>query len=115
MAMHAPERLPLAPAPLIPKGEVLIVVGDNIPLSSLFLQDMGAALALPAAQLTWVKLSHWLAANKPSAPVLLGIQIDKGLADFHWHAEHWPLSVAQKRALWNCLCHCYLEHLPPKT
>lgn len=105
-----PERLPYAPVPLIPCADILLVFGESTELPEVFVKDILAALSLSAKQVSTVSQAHWLAAGKPSATLLLGINVTDDLQPFHWHSSHWPLSSEQKRSLWSCLWHCYLEH-----
>ena len=109
-----PERLPLAPMPAVSlaevaPAEVLLVLGTGAAPSARFIADLLTALALTAPQLHTVSQADWLSSNKPGARVLLGLNVDSELDAFHWHAS-FPLSAPQKRALWSCLCRCYLEH-----
>ncbi|WP_319783374.1 DNA polymerase III subunit psi [Oceanisphaera sp. IT1-181] len=110
-----PERLPLAPMPKVAPAEVLIIFGSAANLSSRFIADLLVALSLDKSQLQSMSQADWLAANKPTARVLLGLNVTGELDAFHWQANL-PLAVSpvltssQKRALWSCLCRCYLEH-----
>ncbi|MBU3824912.1 MAG: DNA polymerase III subunit psi [Candidatus Oceanisphaera merdipullorum] len=104
-----PERLPLAPVPAAPRPEVLLVLGKGAAPSGCFISDLLTALSLTSSQLHTLSQADWLNKNKPNAPVMLGLNVDGELDAFHWHASL-PLSAPQKRALWSCLCRCYLEH-----
>ncbi|MGO4998109.1 DNA polymerase III subunit psi [Oceanisphaera sp. W20_SRM_FM3] len=104
-----PERLPLAPVPVAPPIEVLLVLGNGATPSARFIADLLTALSLTSSQLYTLSQADWLSTDKPSARVLLGLNVDGELDAFHWQAS-FPLSAPQKRALWSCLCRCYLEH-----
>lgn len=119
-----PERLPLAPAPVLPAAEVLMVLGQGVTLTDIFSADLLTALSLTACQLQTLSQAEWLAADKPKARVLLGLNVTAELDAFHWQASvahsvstatsptttSPVLSAAQKRALWSCLCRYYLDH-----
>lgn len=117
-----PERLPLAP---VAAAEVVIVVGaavdtvvktaagaalDNKSLfPAHFVSDLCLALSLAQSQLRIISQVAWLKAGQPSARVLLGVNVSGDTQAFHWQGN-FPLSLEQKRALWSCLCRCYLDH-----
>lgn len=106
-----PERLPLAPMPKAAPAEVLIILGPAANPSSHFITDLLVALSLEPSQLQSLSQADWLAADKPTARVLLGLNVTCELDAFHWHSAASPaLTASQKRALWSCLCRCYLEH-----
>ena len=105
-----PERLPLAPfAP----AEVLIVVKTTADIKQLFsghfVGDLCLALSLDESQVRVISQADWLRSDRTASRLLLGLNLSCELTAFDWHAE-FPLTSAQKRTLWSCLCRCYLEH-----
>lgn len=103
-----PERLPLSPIPPI-AADVLIVLGQGKILPAAFTTDLMRALSLTEAQLQVMDEATWLAANQPSAPILLGLNVTSNTEHFSWHASL-PLAAKQKQALWSCLCRLYFAH-----
>lgn len=103
-----PERLPFAPIPSI-AADVLIVLGQGKILPAAFTTDLMHALSLTEAQLQVMDEATWLAANEPSAPILLGLNVTSSMEHFSWHASL-PLAAKQKQALWSCLCRLYFAH-----
>ncbi|MGB5854920.1 MAG: hypothetical protein WBH20_06650 [Oceanisphaera sp.] len=104
-----PERLPFAPAPSVASADVLIVIGQGKILSSVMTRDLMQSLGLSDTQLQVIDEAAWLAADQPSAPILLGLNLTCSAERFSWHTSL-PLSATEKKALWSCLCHLYFAH-----
>lgn len=103
------ERLPLAPAPSVARAQVLIILGQGKRLPAQLKADLVTALSVTDADVQVMDESCWLAANKPSVPILLGLNLTDNVAPFDWHGSL-PLAAEQKRSLWNTLCRLYFAH-----
>ncbi|MGO1246528.1 MAG: hypothetical protein ACTHY5_01185 [Oceanisphaera sp.] len=104
-----PERLPLAPLPSVPAADILVVLGQGRILPASFSSDIMRGLSLSDTQLQVIDEAAWLAAEQPSAPILLGFNLTCSVESFSWHASL-PLAASDKKALWSTLCRLYFAH-----
>ena len=96
-----PERLPLAPAPDPRPATVLLVAGQGVLPSERLVADL--RLALDDRELAVMAETAWLAAGRPGAAILLGLNLTEAAPEMSWQASL-PLTPVHKRQLWSRLC-----------
>ncbi|GAA3548729.1 hypothetical protein [Zobellella aerophila] len=98
-----PGRLPYAPVPAATPAQLLLVVGEGVRLPEQLATDIARALTLDGGQLRRLSERDWRKAGCPTAPAVLGFNLEEEGAELTWSGAL-PLTAEHKRRLWSCLC-----------